>query len=240
MIVAENLTRVYTMGRVEVRALAGVSLEVAGGEFVGIMGASGSGKSTLMHILGLLDRPTSGSVMIDGTDVLALSDHQRTLFRLNRLGYVFQDYALIGELTALENVYLTSLVRGARREEYLRRSAEILERVGLGDRMDHRQSELSGGEQQRVAIARALVNNPSILLADEPCANLDSQTSRSILDLFARLNEDLDQTIVMVSHEEWHKEYFCRVVTLRDGLISGMEECRRRTRPAAAPDVGPK
>ncbi len=154
MIVAENLTRVYTMGKVEVRALAGVSLEVAKGEFVGIMGgASGSGKSTLLHILGLLDRPTSGSVTIDGTDVLTLSDHQRTLFRLNRLGYVFQDYALIGELTALENVYLTSLVRGASKDEYIERSAEILRRVGLGDRMDHRQSELSGGEQQRVAIA---------------------------------------------------------------------------------------
>ncbi|BBL69332.1 ABC transporter ATP-binding protein [Methanoculleus chikugoensis] len=227
MIVAENLTRVYTMGKVEVRALAGVSLEVAKGEFVGIMGASGSGKSTLLHILGLLDRPTSGSVTIDGTDVLTLSDHQRTLFRLNRLGYVFQDYALIGELTALENVYLTSLVRGASKDEYIERSAEILRRVGLGDRMDHRQSELSGGEQQRVAIARALVNSPSILLADEPCANLDSQTSKSILDLFARLNEDLDQTIVMVSHEDWHKEYFCRIVTLRDGLIGDMVECRK-------------
>ncbi|NLA99856.1 MAG: ABC transporter ATP-binding protein [Methanomicrobiales archaeon] len=227
MIVAENLTRVYTMGRVEVHALAGVSLEVAKGEFVGIMGASGSGKSTLLHILGLLDRPTSGSVTIDGVDVLALSDHQRTLFRLNRLGYVFQDYALIGELTALENVYLTSLVRGAPKDEYIERSADILRQVGLGGRTDHRQSELSGGEQQRVAIARALMNNPSILLADEPCANLDSQTSKSILDLFARLNEELDQTILMVSHEEWHKEYFCRVVTLRDGVIGDMVECRK-------------
>ncbi|MCT8337093.1 ABC transporter ATP-binding protein [Methanoculleus sp. Afa-1] len=227
MIVAENLTRVYTMGNVEVRALAGVSLKVAKGEFVGIMGASGSGKSTLLHILGLLDRPTSGSVTIDGTDVLGLSDHRRTLFRLNRLGYVFQDYALIGELTALENVYLTPLVRGTPKDEYLERSADILRRVGLGDRMDHRQSELSGGEQQRVAIARALVNSPSILLADEPCANLDSQTSKSILDLFARLNEELDQTIVMVSHEDWHKEYFCRVVTLRDGLIEEVTECRK-------------
>jgi putative ABC transport system ATP-binding protein len=227
MIVAEDLTRVYTMGRVEVRALRGVSLSVARGEFVGIMGASGSGKSTLLHILGLLDRPTSGRVMLDKTDVLALSDHQRTQFRLNRLGYVFQDYALIGELTALENVYLTSLVRGDPEEEYLRKSTDILERVGLGDRMDHRQSELSGGEQQRVAIARALVNSPSILLADEPCANLDSQTSKSILDLFRRLNEDLDPTILMVSHEEWHKEYFCRVVTLRDGLIEEVTECRK-------------
>ena len=140
------------------------------------MGASGSGKSTLMHILGLLDRPTSGSVMIDGTDVLALSDHQRTLFRLNQLGYVFQDYALIGELTALENVYLTSLVRGARREEYLRRSAEILERVGLGDRMDHRQSELSGGEQQRV-------QSPGARTPEHPARR------RALPNLTARLQE---------------------------------------------------
>ncbi|MDV2480767.1 ABC transporter ATP-binding protein [Methanoculleus sp. Wushi-C6] len=227
MIVAEDLTRVYTMGRVEVRALRGVSLSVAKGEFVGIMGASGSGKSTLLHILGLLDRPTSGKVLLDGTDVLALSDNRRTQFRLNRLGYVFQDYALIGELTALENVYLTSLVRGDQEEDYMRKSVDILERVGLGDRMDHRQSELSGGEQQRVAIARALVNSPSILLADEPCANLDSQTSKSILDLFARLNEELEQTILMVSHEDWHKEYFCRVATLRDGLIEDVTECRK-------------
>jgi putative ABC transport system ATP-binding protein len=225
MIGVDDLTKTYTMGRVVVNALRGISFEVAKGEFVGIMGASGSGKSTLLHLLGLLDRPSSGRITIDGTDVLKMSDQKRTLFRLNRLGYVFQDYALIGELTAQENVFLTSLVRGASREEYLRASADILERVGLGDRMDHRQSELSGGEQQRVAIARALVNSPSILLADEPCANLDSQTSRSILDLFARLNEDLDQTIVMVSHEDWHKEYFCRIITLQDGSIQDMQEC---------------
>lgn len=224
MIVAEDITRVYTMGRVEVHALAGVSLEVARGEFIGIMGPSGSGKSTLLHILGLLDQPTSGRVKIDGINVLSLSESQQIQFRLDKLGYVFQDYALISELTALENVYLTSLVRGTGKKEYIRRSTEILERVGLGDRVDHRQSELSGGEQQRVAIARALVNNPNILLADEPCANLDTQTSRSILDLFAHLNEDLDQTIVMVSHEEWHKEYFCRIVSLQDGQVRDVQE----------------
>jgi putative ABC transport system ATP-binding protein len=227
MIDVDGVTREYIMGRVTVRALQGVSLQITRGEFVGIMGPSGSGKSTLLHIIGLLDSPTSGRISIDGTDVLALSDRERTLFRLNRLGYVFQDYALIGELTALENVYLTSLVRGLPKAEYLRRSTQILERVGLGDRIDHLQSELSGGEQQRVAIARALVNEPSILLADEPCANLDSVTSRSILDLFRRLNEDLEQTIVMVSHEEWHKEYFCRIVNLKDGLIENEEPCMR-------------
>lgn len=219
------------MGNVEVRALDGVDVEIAKGEFVGVMGASGSGKSTLLHMLGLLDRPTGGSLVIDGVDVTRLSEADRELFRLRRLGYVFQDYALVPELTAQENVYLPSKVRGMTAKECTLACREILEQVGLKDRAGFLPGELSGGEQQRVAIARALVNNPSILLADEPCANLDSQASKSILDLFARLNEDLDQTIVMVSHEEWHKEYFCRVVTLRDGLIGDTEECRREGPP---------
>jgi putative ABC transport system ATP-binding protein len=225
MIEVRDITRDYRMGQVIVQALRGVTLRIQKGEFVGITGASGSGKSTLLHILGLLDRPTSGQVTFDGIDVLQMPDRERTLYRLNNLGYVFQDYALIGELTALENVFLTSLVRGLNRQEYLKRGATILERVGLGDRMTHLQSELSGGEQQRVAIARALVNNPTILLADEPCANLDSTTSRSILDLFRKLNEDLGQTIVMVSHEEWHKEYFCRIINLKDGLVDKEIPC---------------
>ena len=224
MIAAENLSRVYHMGAVDVRALGGVSFEIERGEFVGIMGSSGSGKSTLLHVLGLLDQPTTGSLMVDGVDVLALSDRERTRFRLERLGYVFQDYALVGELSALENVYLTSLVRGAGRDEYVRTAREILDEVGLGDRADHLQYELSGGEQQRVAIARALVNRPAILFADEPCANLDSATSKTILDLFARLNRELGQTIVMVSHEEWHRRYFCRVIHLKDGLVARVED----------------
>jgi putative ABC transport system ATP-binding protein len=225
MIVAEEITRVYRMGKVEVRALKGVSFTIAEGEFVGITGPSGSGKSTLLHILGLLDRPTSGRVFIGDRDVLKLSDRQQTLFRLNRLGYVFQDYALIPELTAIENVIVTSLARGVSETEYLKRGAEVLQEVGLGDRINHLQSELSGGEQQRVAIARAIVNKPSILLADEPCANLDSETSKNILDLFKQLNEDLNQTIVMVSHEKWHERYFCRIIDLKDGLINCMREC---------------
>ncbi len=224
MIAAEHLSRVYHMGAVDVRALGGVSFEIGRGEFVGIMGSSGSGKSTLLHVLGLLDKPTTGSLSVDGVDVLALSDRERTRFRLERLGYVFQDYALIGELSALENVYLTSLVRGAGRDDYLRTAREILDEVGLGDRADHLQYELSGGEQQRVAIARALVNRPSILFADEPCANLDSATSKTILDLFARLNRELGQTIVMVSHEDWHRRYFCRVIHLKDGLVDRVED----------------
>lgn len=224
MIVAENLSRIYQMGEVDVRALGGVSFEIGRGEFVGIMGSSGSGKSTLLHVLGLLDQPTTGTLAIDGVDVLALSDRERTRFRLNRLGYVFQDYALISELSAIENVYLTSLVRGAGRDEYLGTAREILDQVGLADRADHLQYELSGGEQQRVAIARALVNRPAILFADEPCANLDSTTSKTILDLFTRLNRELGQTIVMVSHEDWHRRYFCRVIHLKDGLIDRIED----------------
>ncbi|HDR72704.1 MAG TPA: ABC transporter ATP-binding protein [Methanoculleus sp.] len=226
MIVAEEITRVYRMGKVEVRALKGVSFTIAEGEFVGITGPSGSGKSTLLHILGLLDRPTTGKVLIGDRDVQRLSDRQQTLFRLKRLGYVFQDYALIPELTAIENVIVTSLARGLPEAEYLKRGVEVLREVGLGDRINHRQSELSGGEQQRVAIARAIVNKPSILLADEPCANLDSETSKSILDLFKQLNDDLNQTIVMVSHEKWHERYFCRIIDLKDGLINCMRECK--------------
>ncbi|MDD1712776.1 MAG: ABC transporter ATP-binding protein [Methanoregulaceae archaeon] len=219
MIQTQDITKIYRMGAVEVNALRGVSLEIARGEFIGIVGSSGSGKSTMLHMLGLLDHPTSGSIHIDGTNVLKLSDEERTLFRLNNLGYVFQDYALISELTVLENVYLPCLVRGSPREECVPASREILRAVGLGDRLDHMFYELSGGQQQRVSIARALVNKPRILFADEPCANLDTATSKNILELFRKLNRDLGQTIVMVSHEPWHSEYFDRVITLQDGEI---------------------
>ncbi|MCU0629641.1 MAG: ABC transporter ATP-binding protein [Methanoregulaceae archaeon] len=219
MIVGRDIKRVYGMGAVQVRALDGVSIEIQKGEFVGVMGSSGSGKSTLLHMLGLLDRPTSGFISIDGVDVGALDERSRTLFRLKRLGYVFQDYALVPELTAQENVYLPSMVRGMTPHECNLVCTEILGVVGLGDRIHHLPGELSGGEQQRVAIARALVNKPTILLADEPCANLDSQNSRIILDLFKKLNKNLHQTIVMVSHEEWHKSYFDRIIYMKDGVI---------------------
>jgi putative ABC transport system ATP-binding protein len=219
MIIGRDIKRVYGMGAVQVRALDGVSIEIRKGEFVGVMGSSGSGKSTLLHMLGLLDRPTSGFISIDGVDVGALDERDRTLFRLKRLGYVFQDYALVPELTAQENVYLPSMVRGMTPHECTLACSEILGVVGLGDRIHHLPGEMSGGEQQRVAIARALVNKPTILLADEPCANLDSQNSRIILDLFKKLNKNLHQTIVMVSHEEWHKSYFDRIIYMKDGVI---------------------
>jgi putative ABC transport system ATP-binding protein len=219
MIVGSNLRRIYGKGSVEVRALDGVDISIRKGEFVGITGASGSGKSTLLHLLGLLDRPTSGSLVIDGVEVASLNERQRTLFRLNRLGYVFQDYALVPELTAEENIYLPSKVRGMTVKECTRACRDILGLVGLRERVNFLPGEMSGGEQQRVAIARALVNNPAILLADEPCANLDTRNSTTILELIRKLNKDLNQTVVMVSHEDWHKKYFDRIISMRDGKI---------------------
>jgi putative ABC transport system ATP-binding protein len=224
MIRGQELTKVYGKGSVEVRALDGVDVEIARGEFVGVMGASGSGKSTLLHMLGLLDRPTAGTLVIDGVDITRLSEDERTLFRLKRLGYVFQDYALVPELTAEENIYLPSKVRGMTVKECTINCREILERVGLKNRFDFFPGELSGGEQQRVAIARALVNRPALLLADEPCANLDTKNSVLILDLIRNLNRELRQTVVMVSHEDWHRQYFDRVLYLRDGRIVDDED----------------
>ena len=219
MIIGSNLAKIYGKGSVEVRALDGVDIRIRKGEFVGITGASGSGKSTLLHLLGLLDRPTTGSLVIDGVEVASLNERQRTLFRLNRLGYVFQDYALVPELTAEENIYLPSKVRGMTVKECTRTCRDILAVVGLKDRVNFLPGEMSGGEQQRVAIARALVNNPAIILADEPCANLDTRNSTIILELIRKLNRELSQTVVMVSHEEWHQKYFDRVIVMQDGKI---------------------
>lgn len=220
MIECAGLQKVYQMGNVGVRALDGVSLSIGRGEFVGIMGASGSGKSTLLHMLGLLDVPTSGEITLDGIDVNTLNDYEKTMFRLYKLGYVFQDYALVPELTVAENVFLPAMLRSDRTdEEYTTATFDILDRIGLSDRRWHLPKELSGGEQQRVAIARAIVNRPDILFADEPCANLDTENSRRVLDLFEEINREMHQTIVMVSHEDWHKKYFDRIIRLRDGKI---------------------
>lgn len=216
---AGNLRKLYTMGAVEVRAVDGVSFSARKGEFMGIMGSSGSGKSTLLHMLGLLDPPTEGTITIGGRDVISLSEAEKGMFRLSRFGFIFQDYALVPELTAEENVSLVARARGDDAESYSRRSRQLLSQVGLEDRMAHLPSELSGGEQQRVAIARALINNPDILFADEPCANLDSTNSRAVLDLFQDINRKMNLTIIMVSHENWQMEYFDRVIRLRDGKI---------------------
>jgi putative ABC transport system ATP-binding protein len=208
------------MGNVEVRALDGVTLDIEKGEFVGIMGASGSGKTTLLHLLGLLDYPTSGRIVIDGTDLSTLTDYERTMFRLYKLGYIFQDYALVPDLTVMENVSLPAMLRKDRTDEQVKKdSHSLLEKIGLCDRRDHLPRELSGGQQQRVSIARAMVNKPDILFADEPCANLDTENSRMVLDLIHEINEEMKQTIVMVSHEDWHKEYFHRIIRLKDGKV---------------------
>jgi putative ABC transport system ATP-binding protein len=220
MIRIDNLKKLYRMGTVEVRALDGVTLDIAKGEFLGIMGASGSGKTTLLHMLGLLDEPSSGSILLDTTDVGRLTDYEKTMFRLYKLGYVFQDYALVPDLTVMENVSLPAMLRKDRDEEQIKAdSYEILQKIGLCDRRDHLPRELSGGQQQRVSIARAMVNKPDILFADEPCANLDSENSRMVLELFREINEEFRQTIVMVSHEDWHKEYFHRIIRLKDGKV---------------------
>jgi putative ABC transport system ATP-binding protein len=225
MIRTENLRKIYRMGNVEVKALDGVDIHIKKGEFVGIMGPSGSGKSTLLHMLGLLDIPTSGSITIDGTDIGSLTDYQKTMFRLYKLGYVFQDYALVPELTVKENVALPAMLRADRTEaQYKADTVDILTKIGLCDRRTHLQSELSGGQQQRVAIARAIVNKPDILFADEPCANLDTENSRMVLNLFREINRTMKQTIVMVSHEEWHHEYFHRIIKLRDGKVVNGEK----------------
>ena len=225
MIEITDLQRIYHMGTVEVRALDGVTLNIEKGEFLGIMGASGSGKTTLLHLVGLLDRPTSGRITIDGLDILNLTDYEKTMFRLYKLGYVFQDYALVPDLTVMENVSLPAMLRKDRTEEQVKKdSTGILQRTGLYDRRDHLPRELSGGQQQRVSIARAMVNKPDILFADEPCANLDSENSRMVLDLFHEINEEMKQTIIMVSHEDWHKDYFHRIVRLKDGKVVSDEK----------------
>jgi len=220
MITSNDLEKTYTMGLVKVHALRGVSLDLKKGEFVGIMGSSGSGKSTLLHMLGLLDKPSAGGIKILDRDVLSMSDDEKGRFRLSRFGFIFQDYALVPELTAHENVILPAMAQGLSIDECNSRGNFYLEKVGLTDRGNHLPSELSGGEQQRVAIARALVNHPEIIFADEPCANLDSTNSRTVLELFREINRTLKQTVVMVTHEEWHTEYIDRIIRLSDGKVS--------------------
>jgi putative ABC transport system ATP-binding protein len=216
-----ELAKVYGMESVAVHALRGVDLKVDRGEFVAIMGPSGSGKSTLMNILGCLDRPTSGTYILDGEDVSRLSKTQLAGVRNRKIGFVFQSYNLLPRLTAAKNVMLPLLYNGENQlsdAEIHERAISVLESVGLGDRVEHRPSEMSGGQQQRVAIARALSNDPSIILADEPTGNLDSESSLEILELLHRLH-DSGATIVMVTHEPGIAEHAGRVIFLRDGQI---------------------
>ena len=218
MINVTDLKKTYP-GHVPVKALKGVSFNVQQGEFIAIMGPSGSGKSTLLHQLALLDEPTSGKILLDGLDISTLSDRKRTEFRLRHLGYVFQEYALIPELNAIENAFLPLMLLGARKRDYIKATTDLMIKVGLGDRLKHLISQLSGGEQQRVAIARSLVNNPVLILADEPTGNLDTRTSFEIMELFQDLNEK-GRTIVYVTHETDIAKFATRNVMFRDGKIS--------------------
>jgi ABC-type antimicrobial peptide transport system, ATPase component len=219
IIETKDVTRIFRMGEVEVKALRGVSLKIKRGEFVAIMGSSGSGKSTLLNQLGLLDIPTSGAITIDSVDTSKMSEKEKGNFRLHNLGYVFQDYALLPELSAIENVYLPLLMKGKSKEECQKAASAVLIAVGLEDRLNQFPSKMSGGQQQRVSIARALAHKPRVLFADEPCANLDSVASKQILDLFRKFNKEEGQTIVMVTHEDWHIEYVDRVIRLKDGVL---------------------
>lgn len=209
------------MGEVEVHALRGISFTIKDGEFVGIMGKSGSGKSTLLRQLGLIDDPTSGEIFFDDKDTRDLSATERARFRLTHLGYIFQEYALIPELTALENVMLPAMMRGNKKAIYLDKAKQLLKVVDLAERWHHRPKQLSGGQQQRVAIARALINDPKVLFADEPTANLDSASTKIVMETFSRLNKTTKQTIVLVTHEPDNKAYLDRTIIMKDGKIYG-------------------
>jgi ABC-type lipoprotein export system ATPase subunit len=219
LIQVRNLWKIYDIGDVHVEALRDVSLDIAAGQFVAIMGASGSGKSTLMNILGCLDRPTRGTYLLGGVDVSRLSSDERASIRNQQLGFVFQSFNLLPRTSAIENVELPLFYGDVPLAEQRQRARDALATVGLAGREHHLPSQLSGGQQQRVAIARALVNRPSLLLADEPTGNLDTQTSGEILDIFRRLNRERRLTVVLVTHEPDLAAYADRTVTFRDGRI---------------------
>src|SRR5512146_1559454 len=231
LIRVEEVHKYYELGETRVHALRGISVSIARGEFVAIMGASGSGKSTFMNLLGCLDRPTSGRYLLEGTDVSQLDKRALAAIRNRKLGFVFQGFNLLARTTALENVELPTLYARLPKEERQQRAKEALELVGLGERMEHFPSQLSGGQQQRVAIARALVNRPSILLADEPTGNLDSRTSVEIMQIFQTLNES-GLTIVLVTHEPDIARFAKRTVVFRDGKIRRDEPVKGRPRAA--------
>lgn len=218
MITVKNIIKEFQNGDVLTQVLKGVSLDINSGEFVAIMGKSGAGKSTLMYQMSLLDHPTSGSIMVDNQEVTMLSHDERTKFRLDNLGYIFQDYALVPELTAVENIMVPLLMQGKSEVEARTIALASLSKIGLAHRENNLPSQLSGGEQQRVSIARAVAHNPKILFADEPTANLDSESSKAVIDIFRSLHA-AGQTIVMVTHEPEYTTYCDRIITLSDGKI---------------------
>lgn len=214
----KEVTKYYQIGEDTVAALGGISLEIKTGEFVAIMGPSGSGKSTLMNILGCLDRPSSGSYLLEGQEVATLKDDELAKTRNKHIGFVFQNFNLLSRVSALENVALPLVYAGVTEKERMQRAALILDSVGLALRKKHLPNELSGGQRQRVAIARALINDPSIIMADEPTGNLDSHSSIEIMNIFSKLHEQ-EKTVILVTHEPDIAEYAKRVITVRDGLI---------------------
>jgi putative ABC transport system ATP-binding protein len=216
---AINLRKTYMLGKVPVEALRGVNLKVEEGDFLSILGPSGSGKSTLLNLIGALDKPTDGKMLIDGVDVSTLSDYQLADLR-RRVGFVFQFFNLIPRFTARENVELSMSIAGMSRTERRKKAADVLETVGLKERMNHKPAELSGGEQQRVAIARALANNPRFLLMDEPTGNIDSKTANEIMRLIKRLNDEKGVTIIMVTHDQRLAAETKRTVQMFDGVIT--------------------
>lgn len=219
IIIAKNLIKRFKDGDKITEVLKSVSLEISEGEFVAIMGRSGAGKSTTLYQLSLLDEPTEGEIILDGIDTHNMSQDDRTKFRLNKLGYVFQDYSLMTDLSAVENVALPLLMQGVETKLAFDKARHSLESVGLADKLQNIPAKLSGGEQQRVSIARAIVHNPKILFADEPTANLDHMNSNTIIDIFKKLNKEKGLTIVMVTHEDEYMNIVDRIIKLEDGKI---------------------
>ena len=223
MIETRNLQRSFHTGEVETQVLKGINFKVETGEFIAIMGRSGAGKSTLMYQISLLDEPTAGEIIIDGHDTHTMTAEEKTKFRLEKLGYVFQDYALIPELTALENVVLPLMMQGVEKKRAYEIAFDSLSKVGLVNHIHQLPSQLSGGEQQRASIARAIAHKPNILFADEPTANLDNESSRTVMGLFLNLHKE-GQTIVMVTHEEQYGKMAEKIVRIDDGQIIGIEK----------------
>jgi len=220
----EDLAKYYTMGPAIIKALDGINLKIKRGEYVSVMGPSGSGKTTLFNMIGGLDRPTRGRVFIDEVDIAKLDAYELAWLRCRKIGYIFQTFNLIPVLTALENVMLPMIFAGVPREQRLKKATELLERVGLGDRLHHKPAELSGGQQQRVAIARALANDPAIILADEPTGNLDLVTGHRIIELMKELNREKNVTVITATHDLKMIDVSDRIVWIRDGMIEHIEK----------------